>query len=179
MPGYRRHRVPGGTYFFTVNLLDRKSDLLVREIGLLREIVRYVRSGKPFRIDAWVVLPDHLHCVWTLPPGDSDYASRWQAIKTAFSTRMPATEALTETQVRLNERGIWQRRYWEHTIRNERDYAEHVDYCHINPLKHGWVSAVRDWPYSTFHEFVRKGVYSRDWAGVAPDLKAGERNGRS
>jgi putative transposase len=174
MTGYRRNRVPGGTYFFTVNLLDRKNDLLVRKIELLREVVKSVRSEKPFHIDAWVVLPDHLHCVWTLPPGDSDYAARWQAIKMVFSKRIPATEALSEVQSRLDERGIWQRRYWEHTIQNERDYVAPVDYCHIDPLKHGWVDAVRGWPYSTFHRYVQKGVYSKDWAGVVPDLKAGE-----
>jgi putative transposase len=171
---YHRNRVPGGTYFFTVNLLDRKSDLLVRKIGLLREIVKSVRSKKPFHIDAWVVLPDHLHCVWTLPQGDSDYVSRWKAIKMAFSRQIPATESLSATQIRLNERGIWQRRYWEHTIRDERDHAAHVDYCHINPVRHGWVDAVRDWPYSTFHHYVRKGVYAADWAGDVPDLETGE-----
>jgi len=117
MTNYRRNRVPGGTYFFTVNLLDRGSGLLVQKIDLLREVVRKVRHDRPFHIDAWVVLPDHLHCVWTLPPGDADYVSRWQNIKKMFSRQIPATETLSETKARLNERGIWQRRYWEHTIR--------------------------------------------------------------
>ena len=175
MTNYRRNRVPGGTYFFTVNLLDRASDLLVREIDRLREVVRKVRHDRPFHIDAWVVLPDHLHCVWTLPPDDADYASRWQAIKIAFSRRIPATESLSEVRTRLNERGIWQRRYWEHTIRDERDYAAHVDYCHINPVKHGLVAAVREWPFSTFHRYVQEGVYPADWAGRVPDLQTGER----
>jgi putative transposase len=175
MVNYRRNRIPGGTYFFTVNLLDRESDLLVQKIDILCDVVRKVRHDRPFHIDAWVVLPDHLHCVWTLPPGDADYASRWQNIKKMFSRQIPATEPLSETQARLNERSIWQRRYWEHTIRDERDYAAHVDYCHINPLKHGLVAAVRDWPFSTFHRYVRESVYTADWAEVVPDLLAGER----
>jgi putative transposase len=175
MSNYRRNRVPGGTYFFTVNLLDRKSDLLVRKMELFREVVKKVRHDKPFHIDAWVVLPDHLHCVWTLPPGDADYASRWKNIKTAFSKQIPASETLSDIQARLQERGIWQRRYWEHTVRDDRDYATHVDYCHINPLKHGLVAAVSDWPFSTFHRYVQAGVYPADWAGVFPDLQAGER----
>jgi len=175
MPNYRRNRVPGGTYFFTVNLLDRKSQLLVKKIELLREAVREVRHDKPFHIDAWVVLPNHLHCVWTLPPGDADYASRWKNIKMIFSKRIQKTETLSEIQIRLNERGIWQRRYWEHTIRDERDYENHVDYCHINPFKHGLVRAVRDWPFSTFHRYVQAGIYPADWAGKIPDLRTGER----
>ena len=167
MPNFRRNRVPGGTYFFTVNLLDRKSNLLVEKIDLLREVVKAVHKNKPFHIDAWVVLPNHLHCIWTLPPGDVDYPSRWKSIKTMFSKQIPAGEAVSETQARLNERGIWQRRYWEHTIRNERDYEIHMDYCHINPMKHGLVTAVRDWPFSTFHRYVREGIYPADWGGVA------------
>src|SRR5215469_16062723 len=157
MPNYRRLRVPGGTYFFTVNLLDRKSDLLVRKIELLREVVKKVRHDKPFHIDAWVVLPDHFHCVWTLPQGDADYATRWKNIKTMFSKQIPTTEITSGVRTRLHERGIWQRRYWKHTIRDDRDYAAHVDYCHINPLKHGLVAAVRDWPFSTFHGYVQAG----------------------
>jgi putative transposase len=174
MSNYRRNRVPGGTYFFTVNLLDRKSDLLVRYIELLREVVKQTRQERPFQIDAFVVLPEHLHCVWTLPPGDTDYSARWQAIKTSFAKQIPRTEVLSEARLRKNERGIWQRRYWEHTIRDEQDYAAHVDYCHINPLKHGLVRAVQDWPYSTFHRDVLQGVYPKNWAGSMPDLEAGE-----
>jgi putative transposase len=174
MTNFRRNRVPGGTYFFTVNLADRKSDLLVREIETLRDVVRAVREKKPFHIDAWVVLPEHMHCVWTLPPGNSDYVSRWKDIKIAFSKRIPATENLTEVQKQLRERGIWQRRYWEHTIRDERDFAAHVDYCHINPFKHGLVEAVRDWPFSSFHKYVRDGVCAADWAGSVEDIAAGE-----
>ena len=165
MPDYRRNRVPGGTYFFTVNLLERKYGLLVEYIDCLREAVRMVRLNQPFHIDAWVVLPDHMHCVWTLPEGDADYSSRWKAIKIAFSKSMPKTERLSAVRIAKGERGIWQRRYWEHTIRGEQDYAAHVDYCHINPLKHGLVKQVADWPYSSFHALVKAGVYPANWAG--------------
>lgn len=176
MPDYRRNRVPGGTYFFTVNLLERNSALLVTHIDTLREAVRKVRAQRPFHIDAWVVLPDHMHAVWTLPPGDDDYSARWKAIKIAFAKALPKTECLSPVRSAKGERGIWQRRFWEHTIRDERDYAAHVDYVHINPAKHGLASCVKDWPHSSFHRLVEQGVYARDWAGQGvDDLPAGER----
>lgn len=165
MSHYRRARVPGATYFFTVNLLNRRSDLLVRHIDLLRETVRATRSRYPFYIDAWVVLPDHMHCVWTLPDGDVDFALRWKVIKFAFARRLPKTEVLTATQRSRGERGIWQRRYWEHLIQDERDYQNHVDYVHRNPLKHELVKRVVDWRYSSFHRAVAFGVYPADWCG--------------
>ncbi len=165
MPNYRRCRVPGGTYFFTVNLLDRRSDLLVRHIELLRAAVRSVLVAHPFHIDAWVVLPDHLHAMWTLPEGDADYSNRWRAIKAAFARALPKTERRSPGRQKRGERGVWQRRFWEHTIRDERDYARHMDYVHYNPVKHGWVHRVRDWPYSSFHRAVAQGLYPVDWAG--------------
>ena len=175
MPDYRRNRVPGGTYFFTVNLLERRTALLVSLIGALRDAVRKVRAARPFHVDAWVVLPDHMHAVWTLPPGDSDYSARWKAIKIAFAKALPKTECLSPVRAARGERGIWQRRFWEHTIRNEQDYAAHVDYVHINPMKHGLVACVGDWPHSSFHRYVARGVYSPDWAGQGVgDLPAGE-----
>jgi putative transposase len=178
MPDYRRNRVPGGTYFFTVNLLERSSGLLITHIDALREAVRKVRAQRPFHIDAWVVLPDHMHAVWTLPPSDNDYSARWKAIKIAFAKTLPKTEYLSPARSAKGERGIWQRRFWEHTIRDERDYAAHVDYVHINPLKHGLVSSVKEWPHSSFHRFVEQGVYALDWAGQGvDDLPAGERGG--
>ena len=139
MPNYHRNRVAGGTYFFTANLRDRRSDLLVAHIVTLREAARQTRRWAPFHIDAFVVLPDHMHCIWTLPEGDADYPSRWRAIKVAFSKALPAIEERTEILLKRGERGIWQRRYWEHTIRDERDYAVHLDYVHFNPVKHGLV----------------------------------------
>lgn len=175
MSNYRRNRVPGGTYFFTVNLLNRTSGLLVKHIDAFREAVRQVREKRPFHIDAWVVLPDHMHCVWTLPHDDNDYSSRWKAIKIAFAKSLPKTERMSAVRVRKGERGIWQRRFWEHTIRDDRDYQAHVDYVHINPVKHGLVRAVRDWPYSSFHRFVEAGIYPVDWATELIDLEVGER----
>jgi putative transposase len=176
MTDYRRNRVPGGTYFFTVNLAERGSDLLTREIDALREAVRTVRARKPFHIDAWVVLPEHMHCVWTLPEGDSDFSGRWQAIKAGFSRRVAVGEERSDSRVERNERGIWQRRFWEHTIRGERDYAAHVDYVHFNPVKHGLVTHVGAWPYSSFHRSVAKGLYPATWNGGGMEVAvAGER----
>lgn len=177
MTQYRRNRVPGGTYFFTVNLLDRRSDLLSRHIQDLRDAVRHVRASAAFHIDAWVVLPEHMHCIWTLPDGDADFSSRWQAIKVGFSKSLPPGEHRSASRIGKGERGIWQRRFWEHTIRDDRDYAAHVDYVHFNPVKHGLVSDVRDWPYSSFHRDVARGIYPAAWAGGTVDvLEAGERS---
>ncbi len=164
MPDYRRVRIPGGTYFFTVTLRDRSSDLLVARIDLLRSAVRDVRAKHPFHIDAWVVLPDHMHCVWTLPEGDVDYSGRWGAIKKRFSKTLPATEARTEAMVRRGDRGVWQSRFWEHTIRDDRDYAAHMDYTHFNPVKHGFSEDPAAWPYSSFRHCVARGLYPADWA---------------
>jgi len=166
MPDYRRAWHPGGTYFFTVNLLQRaNSDLLVRHIDILREAIRATRRTFPFEIHAWVVMPDHMHCVISLPPGDTDFAVRWRWIKVRFSRSVPDREWRSEVRQRRGERGIWQRRYWEHLIRDERDFAAHVDYVHINPVKHSLVGRVADWPHSTFHRFVEEGVYPPEWAG--------------
>lgn len=166
MPDYRRASHPGGTNFFTVNLLNRHgNELLTRHIDALRESVRLVKRRHPFRIHGWVVLPDHLHCVIELPPGDADFATRWRLIKMGFSKLLPRNERLSKVRVARGERGIWQRRYWEHLIRDEADFRAHMDYVHINPLKHGLVECVVEWPYSTFHRLVEAGVYPRDWAG--------------
>ena len=111
------------------------------------------------------MLPEHLHCVLTLPPGDSDFSLRWRLIKTAFSRALPREERISATRQKYGERGIWQRHYWEHLIRDELDFQRHVDYVHVNPLKHGLVKRVHDWPYSTFHHHVAKGIYPLDWCG--------------
>jgi putative transposase len=165
MPDYRRNRVPGGTFFFTVNLLDRRSDLLVTRIDALRQAVRQVRDRAPFHIDAWVILPDHMHCLWTLPEGDADFSGRWRAIKTAFSKSLPADEPRSPVMTSRGERGIWQRRYWEHTIRGDRDYAAHMDYTHFNPVKHGFVEHPADWQFSSFRRCVARGLYPAGWLG--------------
>jgi REP-associated tyrosine transposase len=162
---YRRNFIPGGNYFFTVNLVDRRSRLLTENLGLLRSAFRYARDRHPFTIDAVVVLPDHLHTIWSLPEGDCDFALRWRLIKSVFSRELPRGEPIPESRSNKGERGIWQRRYWEHTLRDERDLERHVDYIHFNPVKHGHVSQVKDWPYSSFHRMVRLGICPEDWAG--------------
>ena len=165
MPNYRRNRVPGGTYFFTVNLLDRRSARLTEGIVLLREAIRTTPARTPFHIDAWVVLSDHMHCIWTLPDGDVDFAGRWRSIKTAFSKAMRKTERRSRVMLHRGERGLWQRRYWEHTIRDDRDYEAHVDYVHFNPVRHGLVQMPADWRFSSFHRWVAKGLYPPGWMG--------------
>ena len=162
MVAYRRYYIKGGTWFFTVNLKDRNSRLLTENIELLRYSVSVIKQRRPFLINAWVVLPEHLHCIWTLPNNEYDFSSRWRDIKGCF----------THT---LKQNHIWQPRFWEHAIRGEEDYRRHVDYIHINPLKHGWVTKVIDWPYSTFHRDVQHGLYPLDWAGDNLDLSCGER----
>ena len=132
MPDYRRAWHPGGTYFFTVNLLQRHdNDLLTRHIETLRTVVKSVRLRHLFWIHGWVVMPEHLHCVIELPPNDADFATRWRLIKMEFSKALPRTERISAVRTRRGERGIWQRRYWEHLIRDERDYRAHMDYYHV------------------------------------------------
>lgn len=160
---YRRARVGGATYFFTVNLADRRAKLLTDYVDDLRESVRKVRQAHPFEIIAWVVLPDHMHAVWTLPADDADFSKRWNQIKGTFSRSLPKGEALSASRAGRRERGIWQRRFWEHLIRGEDDLARHVDYVHYNPVKHGYVKQAGEWPYSSFHRFVRRGWLPEDW----------------
>ena len=163
MPNYRRVFVPGGCYFFTVNLLDRDSRLLVDHIGNLRDAVRETKHRFPFEIDAMVILPDHIHAVWTLPEGDADFSVRWRWIKIRFSRSIPKGERLDAVRTARGERGIWQRRYWEHLIRDERDLSNHIDYCWFNPVKHGHVANAEDWPYSSFHRDHRDGPKPGDF----------------
>ena len=165
MPSYRRIRVPGGTYFFTVNLLERDRRLLVEHVAELRLAFRAAHFARPFALLGIVVLPDHLHCLWRLPEGDADNARRWAHIKSQFSRNLAPAERRSSVRMARGERGIWQRRYWEHLIVDENDLHRHLDYVHFNPMKHGHVSRVRDWPYSSFHREVRRGVYPIDWAG--------------
>ena len=166
MPNYRRAYCPGGTWFFTVNLWQRKNNnLLVRHIDLLREAICKVKLSHPFNIHGWVVLPDHMHCVMQLPVGDSDFSLRWRLIKSGFSRSLFQTEFQSRIRQQRKKRGIWQRRFWGHLIRDEVDYVAHMDYVHIKPVKHGYVNRVIEWPYSTFHRLVRQGVYPATWAG--------------
>jgi putative transposase len=163
MVHYRRSRSPGATFFFTVALRDRRADTLVRYVDSLRNAMRHERARRPFTVDAMVVLPDHVHAVWTLPSGDSDYSGRWRSIKSGFVRRLQ-TQGLALTANAKGEHAVWQRRFWEYQIRDELDLARHVDYIHINPVKHGWAERVADWRWSTFHRYVRLGMLPIDWA---------------
>ncbi|MGB9429352.1 MAG: transposase [Gammaproteobacteria bacterium] len=164
---YRRARIKGGTYFFTVNLADRRATYLTDYIEMLHASIEMVRNRHPFNIDAMVVLPDHLHAIWTLAPNDDDYPRRWMLIKAAFFRGIPIGERRRTSRLLKGERGIWQRRYWEHLIRGEQDYTRHVDYIHYNPVKHGYVLRPADWPHSSIHRYTADGHLSADWgAGV-------------
>lgn len=159
MPNYRRLYVEGGMYFFTVNLLERHgNDLLIRHIDVLRAAVRKVKKAHPFTIHAFVVLPEHLHCVLEFPDGDSDFPLRWRLIKSEFSKSLPSTERRSAIRIKRGERGIWQRRFWEHQIRDDDDYRYHIQYTHHNPVKHGLVNNPFDWQYSTIHRYAQNSI---------------------
>ncbi|MEZ5920117.1 MAG: transposase [Parvularculaceae bacterium] len=172
MPNYRRLFIPGGTYFFTVNLLDRRTKILTDNIDHLRAAYRYVASRRPFETVAICVLPDHLHCIWRLPPDDDDYPARWRLIKSHLSKSLPRRQDPRAGR-RTGERGIWQRRFWEHLIRDAEDLDRHVDYIHGNPVKHGLVAEPDDWPYSTYHEWKKEfgrpiNTPPEDWKPLHP-----------
>ena len=157
---YRRTFQPGGSFFFTVVTAHRRPIFASADaVALLREAFRVVRKARPFDIDAIVVLPDHLHCIWTLPDGDADFMTRWRLIKTWFSKHSAF-------------KNIWQHRYWEHLLRDERDFEHHVDYIHFNPVRHGLANRVVEWPYSSFHQYVARGMYPVDWGGAFSESAA-------
>jgi putative transposase len=171
MSRYIRAQTPGGTYFFTVTLLDRRSRWLVDHASLLRECLAATKAKHPFKIDAIVVLPDHLHAIWTFPEEDADFSLRWRLVKRRFTRALLTRGVLdpaTSAPRRGCERSLWQRRFWEHQNRDDDDFARHVEYIHFNPVKHGLVARARDWPYSSFHRLVREGVVAADW-GLAVD----------
>ena len=167
MTEYRRAFIPGGTYFFTVAVANRRSSLLTDHVDLLRSCFRTVHRRHPFTIDAIVVLPDHLHCIWTLPEGDADFSTRWSRIKADFSRSINPGEPLRQSRIKRGERGVWQRRFWEHLIRDERDLRHHIDYIHFNPVKHGHVERVIEWPHSSLHRHIRDGRCDPAWAADA------------
>ena len=167
MPNYRRARTPGGTYFFTVKTYERQPVLTNEHCRIaLRQALAEVRGMNSFEILAWVLLPDHLHTIWRLPENDADFSLRWSLIKQRV-TRQCSDEgseaSLTQSRQTRHEGTFWQRRFWEHMIRDDTDLRHHVDYIHYNPVKHGYVTRVGDWPYSTFHRYVSDGVYAKDW----------------
>ncbi len=163
---YRRAFIPGGSFFFTV-VTDRRRPLLASAdaVNKLREAFRSVRARHPFSIDAIVVLPDHLHCIWTLPASDADFATRWRLIKTWFTKhRDPEVRATSRSdQATKAGQAVWQRRYWEHWLRDEEDFTRHVEYIHYNPVKHGHSDNPGGWRYTSFHRYVEAGVYPEDW----------------
>jgi len=164
MPNHRRAFAPGECWFFAVNLMDRRRRLLTHHIDALRAATRLTQA-RPFTIDAVVVLPDRIHAVWTLTPGDTDFSLRWRLIKIGFAKAIPKTERRSAVRIARGESAIWQRWFWEHLIRDEEDFRRHVEYCYINPVKHGLVTRIRDWPHSSFHRDVRAGLFPEDWAG--------------
>jgi len=170
MSRYRRCLIPGATYFFTITLSDRSSSLLVDEIDRFRTAYRQVVSRLPVETIAICVMPDHVHAIWTLPIDDADYSKRWNLIKGAFSRGLCAKVDRSPSQSSKREKGIWQRRFWEHHIRDDDDLKRHVDYVHFNPVKHGLVMQANDWPYSSFHRFVKRGLLPDDW-GVSVQSK--------
>ena len=176
MTAYRRNRQPAGTYFFTVNLARRDQTLLVDHIHHLRHAIYATRAERPFRIDAIVVLPDHLHAIWTLPPHDADFSTRWRLIKTRFSRAVGLHVPQSWSQRDKQERGVWQRRFWEHTIRDDADCRTHLAYCWGNPVKHGLVSRAADWPFSSLHRDIRAGRVSAEWAERTGTTRFGERD---
>ena len=164
---YRRSNISGASYFFTVNLAERDKTLLVDHVAHLREVIKSVKGNHPFVIDAMVIMPDHLHAIWTLPEGDADFSTRWGLVKSGFSRGIPNDERISKSRCLKGERGIWQRRFWEHLILNDEDYQRHVDYIHYNPVKHGYVTMPSAWPWSSLHRYIKQGVIAPDWATVA------------
>ena len=163
---YRRDYTEGATYFFTVVMFRRLPFLESREaVAILRESIRAEKVRRPFQIDATVILPDHIHAIWTLPPDDADYSIRWRNIKRTFTQKIEPVirPAVFGRRQRKGEQAIWQRRFWEHRIRTESDFNHHVDYIHYNPVKHGLVLRPVDWQYSSIHRYIRQGILTADW----------------
>ncbi len=192
---YRRARTKGGTYFFTVVTYKRKAILANTEnVSLLREAfshvmerhhftidVSHVMERHHFTIDAFVLLSDHLHCMWTMPEGDRNFSKRWRLIKSYFSRKCDARYKNTPSPSRQNkkEQAVWQRRFWEHLIRDEQDFVKHVEYIHYNPVRHGLVKAPKYWEYSSFHRYVHNGLYDLEWgAGQGQDMSFDEMIGK-
>lgn len=173
---YRRLRLAGATYFFTVVTFERRPLFAHADnVALLGEVLREVKARRPFTLDALVLLPDHLHCLWTLPEGDDDFSTRWMSIKREF-TRRCASEfkaAVSGARRAKREQAVWQRRFWEHCIRDEADFQRHCDYIHWNPVKHGYADTPAAWPHSTFRRFVERGVYPPDWCGAPGGMNLG------
>jgi putative transposase len=170
MSWYRRVRIKNGTYFFTINLADRSSTLLVDQVDLLRRAYARIQERLSFETVAICIMPDHVHAIWTLPESDDDFPMRWNLIKSGFSRALPAAPNRSASNSARREKGIWQRRYWEHVIRDEEDLVRHINYIHYNPVKHGHATRVVDWPYSSFHRYVARGDLPADWGGDVSEM---------
>ena len=164
---YRRLRIPGGTYFFTLVTFDRRPIFADGPtVHLFLSSIEHVRTKYPFEMPAWVILPEHVHAMWVLPENDTDFALRWGLIKSRFSRQFAQlweTPAPSDSRLRNRERGVWQSRFWEHYIHSDDDYNRHLDYIHFNPVMHGHVRDTGAWPHSSFQEYVAQGVYAADW----------------
>jgi len=174
MSQYIRSYIPGATYFFTLVAYERRKIFCERDfLQAFRHSIKRVQQQEPFEILAWVQLPDHLHCIWQIPDDEANYSRRWSKIKRFTTQACPQyqlpIEDLDYSKVKRKERGLWQRRFFEHQIRDEADFIRCIDYLHYNPVKHGLVSRVRDWPYSSFHKFVKEGIYPMDWGTYVVD----------
>ena len=174
MPNSIRPQIPGATIFFTVALARQGDDLLCRNIDQLRQSVRATMAEMPFEIRAWVVLPDHLHAIWSLPANDHDFSTRWRAIKTRFTKSVGAVRPRSQSKVAKGEAGLWQRRYWDHHIRGKADLDTHLRYCWGNPVKHGLVDRATDWPYSSIHRDIAHGLVEPSWSHQLPPGQFGE-----
>ena len=173
MPNYIRGNTPGRTAFFTVNTFQRRKILLNDLVRpALKNAIIQTRERMPFQIDAWVLMPDHMHCIWTLPDNNHKASYRWSMIKRLVSQSLKHSDAFvvsSRSRESRNESGVWQRRFWEHEILSESDYINHLNYCYWNPVKHQLVNSVKDWPYSTFHRDVKRGLYSNEWCSYQED----------
>jgi putative transposase len=176
MPNYHRPSIPGGCFFFTVVTFHRQPFLTESNTrAALHAAFQQTMDRYPFRMDAICLLPDHLHCIWTLPEDTDDFSIRWRAIKGHFSTRyrelggIPAN--ISPARIQRREIGFWQRRFWEHTIRDEKDLNRHIEYIHYNPVKHGLVQNVRDWEWSSFHRYVHMGLIDENWGSNQGEIR--------
>src|SRR4051812_21948277 len=170
MPQYRRAKISGFTFFFTVVLADRSSASVIEQIDRLRMAYRLARERRPFETIAICILPDHIHAIWSLPEGDGDFSTRWSLIKSNFSRGLQ-DQPRSPSKIVKREKGIWQRRFWEHAIRDDADLERHVDYIHFNLVKHGHMTPVVDWSHSSFHQYVARGELTADWGGDMKEIQ--------
>jgi len=182
MSNYRRAAAKGASYFFTLVSYQRRNIFCDQSIRFaLRQAIKRVQNKSPFSIDAWVLLPNHMHCIWTLPEGDNNFSQRWSSIKRRVSIecgqQYKQQQLLTESKVKRRESTLWQRRFWEHQIRNQQDFNNHLDYIHYNPVKHNYCYSPSQWQYSTIHRYIKEGYYPYNWGEQEPyfsDINFGE-----